>query len=103
MTVVLAAFRLIRIALRSCALRSGRTKPGALREKPMPPDALTAEFDLLAAKAGLDIPPDRREALLLGYADMKRIAQLLRTTNLTAADEPANIYTFANIVEGEAH
>ena len=69
----------------------------------MPPDALTAEFDLLAAKAGLDIPPDRREALLLGYADMKRIAQLLRTTNLTAADEPANIYTFANIVEGEAH
>ncbi len=68
----------------------------------MPPDDLSAEFAMLAAKAGLDIPEDRRAPLILGYAELKGIARLLRTTKLTAADEPANIYTFANIVEGEA-
>ncbi|MEJ1161308.1 hypothetical protein [Prosthecomicrobium sp. N25] len=60
-------------------------------------DTLAIELDVLAAKAGVAIQHDRREAILAGYQDVKRMAALLRTVEITAADEPANIYTFANI------
>lgn len=59
---------------------------------------LAIELDVLAAKAGIAIQHDRREAILEGYKDIKRLAALLRTVEITAADEPANIYTFDNIV-----
>jgi len=61
---------------------------------------LAVELDVLAAKAGIAIQHDRREAILAGYQDVKRLAALLRTVEITPADEPANIYTFANIVRG---
>lgn len=64
------------------------------------PESLAIELDVLAAKAGIAIQHDRREAILAGYADVKRMAAVLRGVELTAADEPANIYVFPSIARG---
>jgi hypothetical protein len=40
--------------------------------------ALATEFDVLARRAGLDIPEDRKEAMLKGFKDLKRLTALLR-------------------------
>jgi hypothetical protein len=56
-----------------------------------PPEALDAEFDILMARAGLTIPPDRRAALLAGFADLRAMLPVLRQPR-TAAAEPANIF-----------
>lgn len=55
-------------------------------------------FDVLAASAGLTIPAERRSAILAGYAEVKAMAELLRTMELEPADEPANTYTFDPIL-----
>ena len=55
------------------------------------PDALAAEFDVFMQRAGLVIPPDRRAALLAGYADLRAQLPLLRQPR-TAAAEPSNIF-----------
>lgn len=60
--------------------------------------SLDAELDILAARAGLTIPADRRKAILAGYAEARAMADLLRSTRLEAVDEPANIYTFDPIL-----
>jgi len=52
---------------------------------------LEREFDMLMAKAGADIPADRKAGVLAGYRDMKRMAALLRQPRSEAA-EPSNIY-----------
>lgn len=62
---------------------------------PAVPDA---EFDALAARAGLAIPSERRAAILAIYAEVKEMAALLRTADLGPADEPANIYLFDPIL-----
>lgn len=65
----------------------------------MPPsDDLSAEVDVLAARAGLAIPPERRTAILAGYAEVRAMTELLRTAGLEPADEPANIYLFDPIL-----
>lgn len=56
------------------------------------------ELDLLAARAGLVIPSDRRRAILASYAEVRGMAALLRETGLEPADEPANIYLFDPIL-----
>ena len=56
------------------------------------------ELDVLAARAGLVIPPDRRKAILASHAEVKALAALLRETGLEPADEPANIYLFDPIL-----
>lgn len=56
------------------------------------------ELDVLAARAGLVIPPDRRKAILASHAEVKGLAALLRETGLEPADEPANIYLFDPIL-----
>jgi hypothetical protein len=58
--------------------------------------ALAAEFDVLAKRAGLSIPADRKAAMLLGYKDMKRMTALMRQPR-TAADEPAAAYSMLSI------
>lgn len=55
-------------------------------------DALEREFDVVMAKAGISVPPQRRAGLLVSYKDMQRMAALLRQPR-TAASEPSNIFS----------
>lgn len=61
-------------------------------------DDLSAELEVLARKAGLEIQPDRRTAILNGYREVRAMTELLRTLEFTSADEPANIYCFDPIL-----
>jgi hypothetical protein len=54
--------------------------------------AVEQEFDVLMAKAGVELPADRRAGAIAGYKDMKRLAAVLRQPR-TAADEPSNVYS----------
>ncbi len=58
--------------------------------------ALASEFDSLAKRAGLEIPANRRPAMLKGFKDMKRMAALMRQPR-TAADEPAGSYAIQTV------
>lgn len=66
------------------------------------PAIFESEFDVLIAKAGLTIPEERRKAILSGYAELRRKAELLRTMDITHVNEPANIYGFDPILRGAA-
>jgi hypothetical protein len=58
--------------------------------------ALTAEFDVLATRAGLPILAGRKPALLQNYKDLKRMTALMRQPR-TAADEPAGAYSILSV------
>jgi hypothetical protein len=58
--------------------------------------ALTTEFDVLARRAGLTVPDDRRPALLKGFKDLKKMTALMRQPR-TAADEPAGTYNILTV------
>ena len=57
---------------------------------------LAAEFDMLAKRAGLTIPDERKAAMLAGYKDLKRMSALMRQPR-TAASEPAAAYSLHSI------
>jgi hypothetical protein len=59
--------------------------------------AVERELDVLMAKAGAEVPADRRAGLLAGYKDMKLMAALLRQPR-TPADEPSNVYSLTGFV-----
>jgi hypothetical protein len=59
--------------------------------------ALERELDMLLAKAGATVPPERRAGIVAGYRDMKRKTALLRQPR-TAADETSNVYSLLNLV-----
>jgi len=59
--------------------------------------ALAAEFDSLAKRAGLDIPESRKPVMLKGFKDMKRMTALMRQPR-TAADEPAGTYVIETVI-----
>ena len=59
-------------------------------------EALAAEFDILAKRAGLLVPDSRRPAMLKGFKDLKRMTALMRQPR-TAADEPAGTYAIQTI------
>jgi hypothetical protein len=59
-----------------------------------PTTNLSIELEVMAARAGLEIQADRRPAILAGYTDLRAMAERLRGMDLSAADEPANIYSF---------
>ncbi len=61
-----------------------------------PPEMLAAEFDILMARAGLALPPGRREQVLVAYAELRDQADLLRGPR-TAAAEPANVFRLTRI------
>ena len=66
----------------------------------MPDDAaLTVEFDVLAKRAGLAIPEDRKAALFAGFKDLRRMSALLRQPR-TAADEPADTFSILSVTRG---
>jgi hypothetical protein len=59
-------------------------------------EALASEFDVLMARAGLTIPPDRRAALLTGFADLRATLPALRQPR-TAAAEPSNVFRLTKL------
>jgi len=59
-------------------------------------NALAAEFDILAKRAGLEIPDSRKPMLLKGFKDLKRMTALMRQPR-TAADEPAGTYLIETV------
>ncbi len=61
--------------------------------------ALTAEFDILAKRAGLSIPEDRRALLFDGFKELRNMLALLRQPR-TAASEPAPTYSMHSITRG---
>jgi hypothetical protein len=68
---------------------------------PQVPDdaALALEFDVLARRAGLDIPEARRPILLAGFKDLRGLLALLRQPR-TAAHEPAPTYSILTVTRG---
>ncbi len=55
------------------------------------------DFDTVFRRAGIVVPPERRDAVLAAYADLTKLMPVLR--NGRAADsEPAGIYSIAAIV-----
>jgi len=61
--------------------------------------ALALEFDVLAKRAGLEIPADRRAALFTGFKDLRRMTALMRQPR-TAADEPAGTFSILSVTRG---
>ncbi|MBV9747547.1 MAG: hypothetical protein JO157_01920 [Acetobacteraceae bacterium] len=53
---------------------------------------LEAEFDVLMARAGITIPPESRQPLLLAFEELRGHCALVRDAARTAAAEPANVY-----------
>jgi hypothetical protein len=68
---------------------------------PETPDeaALALEFDMLAKRAGLTIPEDRKAALFAGFKDLRRMLATMRQPR-TAADEPAATYSIQSVTRG---
>ena len=66
----------------------------------MPDEAtLALEFDVLARRARLDIPADRRAAVFAGFKDLRRMVALMRQPR-TAADEPAGTFSILSVTRG---
>ena len=66
----------------------------------MSTDGLERELDMLLAKAGADVPPDRKAGILAGYREMKRMAATVRQPR-TAAAEPSNIFSLTSFARSE--
>ena len=60
--------------------------------------AIEQELDMLMAKAGVELPAERRAGVIAGYKDMKRVAALLRQSR-TAADETSNIFRLTGFMQ----
>jgi hypothetical protein len=58
--------------------------------------SLATEFDILAKRAGLNIPENRKPVMLKGFKDLKRMTALMRQPR-TAADEPAGTYVIETV------
>lgn len=56
------------------------------------PAALAAEFDMLVARAGVTVPPEYRDSILVGYADFRAQLPLLHGPR-THLSEPSNIFS----------
>ncbi len=57
------------------------------------------ELEVLLERAGVAVPADRMEAVLAGYADLKRLTALLRQPR-TAAAEPSNTFSLVTLMKG---
>lgn len=67
--------------------------------EPVDDPALVQEFDVLAKRAGLDIPGDRRAAVLAGFKDLRPMLALLRQPR-SPASEPAETYAILSVTRG---
>jgi hypothetical protein len=57
-------------------------------------DQLAEEFDLMTRRAGITVPAERRDAVLVAYADL-RSQMLLLNGRYSHLDEPSNIFRLA--------
>ena len=55
---------------------------------------LAAEFDMLMARAGITIPPDRHAGILAAFADLRDQIALLHAPR-SHLSEPSNIFVLA--------
>ncbi|TWS94998.1 hypothetical protein [Reyranella sp. CPCC 100927] len=64
---------------------------------PTPPsdDDLKQELDAAAKKAGVTIQPDRHDAIMTSYKELKGMVALVRAQPRSAAVEPSNVYSLA--------
>jgi len=60
------------------------------------PEALAAEFDCLMARAGITVPPQRRNAALSAYADLRGQIELLHGRYGYQA-EPSNVFRLSPV------
>lgn len=60
---------------------------------------LKLELEVLLRRAGVAVPVDRMEAVLAGYADLKRMTALLRQPRMAAA-EPSNTFSLVTLMKG---
>jgi hypothetical protein len=58
--------------------------------------ALALEFDVLARRAGLDIPEERMAAMFEGFKDLRRMTALMRQPR-SASDEPAPTFSILSV------
>jgi hypothetical protein len=56
-----------------------------------PLDTLAAEFDCLMSRAGITVPPQRRDAALAAYADLRGQIALLHG-RYGPESEPSNVF-----------
>ncbi len=49
------------------------------------------EFDALMSRSGLDVPPELRAGVLVGYLELRRMAALVRGRR-SAEAEPSAVY-----------
>ena len=61
--------------------------------------ALMNEMEVLARYAGLDIPGDRKAALLEGFKDLRQMQAQLRQPR-DATHEPAGTYSILSVTRG---
>jgi hypothetical protein len=59
------------------------------------PEALAAEFDCLMARAGITVPPQRRNAALAAFADLRSQMALLHGRYGYEA-EPSNVFSLVS-------
>jgi hypothetical protein len=59
--------------------------------------ALERELDMLLAKAGATVPPERKAGIVAQYRDIRHKTALLRQPR-TAADETSNVYSLSNLL-----
>lgn len=62
--------------------------------------ALRAEFDALMARSDIAVPIDRYEGALANYAEMRRLAGLLRRPR-AAESEPSNVFSLSVVMRGQ--
>ncbi len=68
----------------------------ALAPQALTPESLATELDVYFKRAGLTVPPERRDQVLVAYAELRDQVDLLRNTR-TAAAEPANVFRLQRI------
>jgi hypothetical protein len=65
----------------------------------MPAPDLAAELDAMLARAGVDYPAERKQALVAAYADMRKQVDIL-AARYAHTDEPANIFSLPPLEAG---
>lgn len=58
------------------------------------PAHLDSMVSAIAARVGLPLQEDRKASIINGFIELEAMCALLRSADLQAADEPANIYGF---------
>ncbi|HUB14543.1 MAG TPA: hypothetical protein VMB34_21515 [Acetobacteraceae bacterium] len=60
------------------------------------PETLAAEFDMLMARSGINVPASRRTTVLAAYADLRSQIALLHG-RYGAAAEPSNVFRLSPV------